>query len=232
MLAEDDVRRQVRVERSQAKAEPRPDAGQRDRGRARVHRQHRLKMLDDVGVQAPHDAQLVGHRPQMRKQLAHRQARFAVLREAEGQGISGSTSVPRRWIGRNALAVVDRELGLGIERVDVREAAGEEDENQMLGPCGMVRPPRRQRMPAVGFGRQGEGRYRPALLGRQAEPGQLQEVTTWRNRGSLHAGPLQRGNENPKGGSAVADRRGFKLLAGPKPALHSLGRPEACPIFH
>src|ERR1700733_6893010 len=40
------------------------------------------------------------------------------------------------------------------------------------------------------------------------------------------------GNENPKGGSAVADRRGFKLLAGPKPALHSLGRPEACPIFH
>src|SRR5580698_7673456 len=82
VLAQNDIRRKIRVERSQAEAEPCPDAGQRDRRRARMHRQHRLKMLDDVGVQAPHDTESVRHAAEMRK----------------GEASRGSTSVPRRWM--------------------------------------------------------------------------------------------------------------------------------------
>jgi hypothetical protein len=36
-----------------------------------------------------------------------------------------------RW---NTLAVIDGELRLGVERVDVREAAGEEDEDELFRP--------------------------------------------------------------------------------------------------
>ncbi len=113
--------------------------GKRDRRRARVHRQHRLKVLDDVGVQAPHDTELVGHAAQMRKQLAHRQARFAVLREAEGRSHQRQHVGPAQMDGRDALPLVDLQARLGIERVDVRETAGEEDEDQMLGPRRMIR---------------------------------------------------------------------------------------------
>ena len=79
-----------------------------------MHRQHRLEVLDDVGVQAAHDAEFVGHVAKMRKELADPQARFAVLRERNGEAIRGSMSLDlRRWTAETLLPCVDRSRGLG-----------------------------------------------------------------------------------------------------------------------
>ena len=186
MLAEDDIRRQIGVERAQAEAEPGPDAGQGDRGRTGVHRQHRLKMLDDVGVQAADHAQFVGHARQMRKQLADRQARLAVTREAERRRHQGEVVDAPQMDGRDAFAVVDRQAGLRIERVDMRKAAGEKDEDELLGPRRVVRPPGCQRMSALQLGRQRERtrKLRPARS--QPKPGQFQKITASRTGQAFH----------------------------------------------
>ena len=83
VLAEHDVRRQIRVERSQPMADPGSQAGQRHRRRPGVHGQHRLEVLDDVGVHRPDHAELVGHRAEAGKQLADQEARLAVALEPE-----------------------------------------------------------------------------------------------------------------------------------------------------
>ena len=61
MLAEHDVGGQVGVERAQTMADPRAQAGHRHGGRARVHRQHSLKMFHDVGMERADHAKFIGH---------------------------------------------------------------------------------------------------------------------------------------------------------------------------
>ena len=72
-----------RIARAEPIAQPGAQGGQRHRGRAGVHRQHRLEMLDDVGVQAADHAQIVGQSGKVRKELADPEARRAALAKPE-----------------------------------------------------------------------------------------------------------------------------------------------------
>ena len=136
VLAQHDVRRQVRVERSQPKAQPGPDAGQGHGGRAGVHRQHRLKVLDDVGVQASQHAELVGHALPS-GETARTSA--SPIRHAAKSGTANPSGAARRFRANGSpRRSCPRRLqaGLRIERVDVREPAREEHEDQCLARAG------------------------------------------------------------------------------------------------
>ncbi len=172
VLAEHDVRGQVLVECPQAVADPGPHAGQRHCGRAGVHCQNRLKMLDDIGMQRPDHAQLVGHATQVRKELADHQARLSawlkLKRRAQERPVAGFVGPePERG---NRLAAVAVQPGLVVERVDMRETTGKKDHDQLPRRRGMMRRPGCEQAPA-------------SLLRRLDQPG----VAT-RNRGGGDCG--------------------------------------------
>ena len=85
---------------------------------------------------------------------------------------SREDGLPRRFSTRPAT------LRFGIERVDVRETAREEDDDQLLGPCRMARPPRREGISAVHGRRERQGPVKPRPAGRDSESCELEKVAT------------------------------------------------------
>jgi hypothetical protein len=128
-----------------------------------------------VAVHRVQHADVVDDSRQPGEQFAHPQATLAML----GELVAGLDEVPLelpRLVqpprGGDFLAVVGDQLGLVVERVDVRRAAGGEQEDHPVGLRGKVRLMRRQRV----------GRP-PRVLGEQ--PGQCQGAESSR-------GPLQK----------------------------------------
>ncbi len=79
-----------------------------------MHRQHRLEVLDDVGVQAAHDTQFIGDPGEVRKDLADPQARLPMPAKAERRA---EQRLIARFIGtqperRHRPAMVARRRGL------------------------------------------------------------------------------------------------------------------------
>src|SRR5260370_33939815 len=97
-------------------------------------------MLDDIGMQAANDAEIVGHRAEARKQLADEEPRFAMLAELKRRAQQRLLACPAQIDGGHDLAMVAFKLGLVIERIDMRDAAGAEDEDQILGLGGDMTP--------------------------------------------------------------------------------------------
>jgi hypothetical protein len=118
-------------------------------------------VLDDVGAEGADDAQLVGHLAQVREQLADLQPRPPAAAEAERRAQQRQPSGAAQVHAGHGAAVVARQARLRVEGVEVRNAAGEEDEDQLAGPRLVVRPPRGEHLPVVQAGGQGEGRVQP-----------------------------------------------------------------------
>ena len=133
-------------ERAQAVAEPRAEARQRHGDRAGVHRQRRLEVLDDVGVHRADHAEVVGTPPRCGNRSLTSSpdwpARCELERRAQQRLLRRRLAQVDRGDG---LAVVGQELRLVVERVDVRQAAGQEDEDEVLGLRREVRAASRAR---------------------------------------------------------------------------------------
>ncbi len=132
--AEHDERRQVLIFSPQPVGEPRADARPRQRGVAAVHQHQRRFVIGNVGVHRADHAQLVGVLPQVREQLADLDAALTILLELE-RGSEGGSRLPlgpQVFVGQ-LLAVVAGQNRLGVERVDVRRTAVQEDVNDVLG---------------------------------------------------------------------------------------------------
>ena len=131
--------RQVLVVGAEAVGEPRAERWAADLGVAGVHHQHRRLVVRDVGVHGADEADVVGAAADVRKQLAHLHAALAVLLERERRleqapGLPFGRDVP----AGQRLPVVLVEHRLGVEAVDLRQAAVHEQEDDVLRPGGVV----------------------------------------------------------------------------------------------
>ena len=105
------------------------------------------------------------------------QAGLAALTEPEGRGQERFRAcLTQCWAG-NRLAGIKFQPGLEVERVDVENAASEENENQLLRPGGSMPGPRRQRMrrsadspPATAAGAASKPAPMPPTVGSQKLP--------------------------------------------------------------
>src|SRR5439155_10348505 len=93
------------------------------------------EMLHDIGVQGPKDAQVVRQVAQPRKDLANQEARFAARRELERRGdeIEALVGFIAERAAEDAFAGIGPKFGFVIEGINVRETAGEEDKDEVLG---------------------------------------------------------------------------------------------------
>ena len=87
-------------------------------------------MVWRIGVQRADDAQIVGARGHVRKQVAHHDAAVAVRLKLERRRHESELGVAT--VGFFALVLGEGRLG--IERIDVRRAAVHEQENHAPGP--------------------------------------------------------------------------------------------------
>ena len=110
-----------------------------------MHGERGLEVLDNVGVQGTQDAQLVGDAGQVRKEITEHQSRLPACLELERRAEQKAAA--------KFLAMIGRELRLGIERIDLRIAAGEKDDDHTLGPGRKMRAPRGERPAAIHLGR-------------------------------------------------------------------------------
>ena len=218
VLGQDHVGRQVGVERAEPVAEPGAEARQRHGGRAGVHGEGCLEMLDDVGVQRADHAQLVGHLAQPHEEIADGQpgsARGLELEAGPQQG-QGFGLVGPQAEGRDRLAVAPPQLELGIEGVDMREPAGQEHHHQLgglgpepggLGPQELRVAQGRGLRPEAGMG---ECEASPAAGGQEGASGQP----------SRHGGIRWRSGTRAPAGSTGRRRRarGPGLATGPRAA--------------
>ena len=129
----------VAVAGAEAVGQPRAERGTPHLGVSGVHHGHRRLVIRDVGVKRANHAHVVDALAEMREQLTDLDAALAVLFERErrlheraGLALRGHRTAGER------LPVVLREHGLGIERIDLREAAIHEEEDDALGPRGMI----------------------------------------------------------------------------------------------
>ncbi len=155
---QDDERRQRQVERAQAVADPRPQAGHRDRDRAGQHAERRRRMAGRIAVDRLQEAKLVRHRADLVEKLADHLAAFAPGAERIRRAQQLLVSLDDR------LVVVPLEHRLVVEGVQVRQATGHEEDDQVLGPRGEVAGPGGQRMPAAQLG----GHRQPAVQAQAA----------------------------------------------------------------
>ncbi len=178
-LAQCHVRRQIGVLGPQPVAQPRSDAWQRNRRRSGVHRQRGLRVLDDIAVQSAQHAQVVGPLAQMRKEFADFEPRFAVMRERKRRRHEGPLLDAANVVAIDRLSLVRLELRFMVERVDVRKAPREKNEDQLLGATRMMSPPRSQRIAPVCLGRKRQRLIKPISRCRQSKPSHLKEPATW-----------------------------------------------------
>ena len=95
-------------------------------------------MVRDVGVHRANHAQIVGVFGDAGKQLANLDAALAVLLERERRAKGRAGLALGREVQRNGLAVVLGELGLRVERVDLRRTTVHKQKNHALGLGGQV----------------------------------------------------------------------------------------------
>ena len=90
-------------------------------------------MLDDVGVQGSDHAEIVGDGLEVGKQFTHHQPGLAAGVELERRPEQGQRFgfVRAQSESGNWLAVAGLQFGLGIERVEMGKATGQENENQL-----------------------------------------------------------------------------------------------------
>src|SRR5262249_23752865 len=87
-----------------------------------------------IGVQRANHAQIVRDAGETGKQLTDLQARPAAATERERRAQKRLGAGFTKGRAENGLAVVLAEARLVVEGIDVRKAASEEDEDQVLGP--------------------------------------------------------------------------------------------------
>ena len=186
---------QVPVHGAEPVGEPRPEAGPAGLLRARLHERDRGVVVDRVGVDAAHDAQVVDHLRRVGQRLRDLGAALAVAREVE---LARRDREARLAGGhrRDALAVADRvgellvehvaELRLPVEGLELAGRAGHEQVDDPLGLGGEVRPgcavlpPPPGERPGAEEAREGGG---PDARGRAAE-----ELATRQMSGALRGG--------------------------------------------
>jgi hypothetical protein len=119
VLAQDDVRRQIGIQRAEAVAEPGSEAGHGDSSGAGVHGEDGLEVLEDVGVERPNDAEVVGDLAEVGEKLADLEAAFAVLLERERRREEGLVGAFAEALATDRLAVVRFQAWLIVEGIDM-----------------------------------------------------------------------------------------------------------------
>ena len=156
VVVQQDVAGQFFVFGPQAIRDPGADAGRRADAAAGVQQQVLLAVQRRFADHAADHAQFVGARGDVRQQIADPQSRLAALLELPQalQPLAAWTGALRTGVGfqLGRLAVPLGQLGLGIERVDVRNAAVHEQKDHVLGPRREMRArrPGFRRRPAAG----------------------------------------------------------------------------------
>jgi hypothetical protein len=142
--------RQVLVLGPQAIQHPGADAGPRLDRVAAVHEHQRRFVVGHLGVHRADDGDVVDVGGGLREDLAHLDAAFTVFLELERRGKRGAgLALGAERFGQR-LAGIFGQGRLGIERIDVRRAAVEEEVDDALGLAGKMRQAGRER--AGGFG--------------------------------------------------------------------------------
>ena len=137
---EDDEAGQVLVFGAQAVGDPRAHRRPRGGDVAGMKQAAGGRVGGVEGVHRADDAEVVGERGEVGQQFADFEAGLAVLSEVKGrrqQAAGGALGAQVDGIG--ALAGVLSQGGLGIEHVDLRRAAGQEQDDVVLRPGGEVR---------------------------------------------------------------------------------------------
>ena len=207
---EHDERGQVRVERAQAVADPRAEARQRDRDRAGVHAQGRGRVAGRVAVDRVQEAEVVDDPADVLEQLADHLAR---TRPAGGT----RRARPGPCACRPVLSWSRLELRLVVERVEVRDPAGHEEDDQVLRLRREVARPRRERVARVRRG----GDREPAIEAQAAGRGEGRGAAEEGSRRFIGSAAM---SWDPVG-RPINPRRGTRSRrAGPAP-----GRPRPRP---
>ena len=135
------ITRHVGVFASQPVGGPRPGAGKSQERESGVDHVIALSVLVDRGGHRSHDGQFVHHASDVGKHRADRDATLPPLLEGEGAGHDVAIVVELRplHLHRHRLAVIERQPGLRIERVDLRDAPRHEAEDHAFGFGRMVR---------------------------------------------------------------------------------------------
>ena len=115
----------------------------------------RAVVLGKLRGHRAHNAQLVGHRADVGKNVADGEAALAVSLERPRRLESGAYVVELRRVdpGRERLAVILVEPRLGVERVHLRHAAIHVEEDDVPGTRLVVRFARRKRRPRFAVNR-------------------------------------------------------------------------------
>ena len=127
-----DERRQVLVEGPQAVADPGAEARPREGDRTRVEAEGRLEVVGVVRVHRADEANVVHDAADVREEVAYHRAALAARLEIEERAKQVLDALRMRPQGRR-LSVKREQLGLGIEGLQMGEAAGQEDEDHPLG---------------------------------------------------------------------------------------------------
>ncbi len=136
----DDERGKVLVLGSQTVREPRADARAGQTGLAAVHQHQRRLVIGNVRVHRADDAEIVGMFAEVGKQLADFHAALAVLLEFERRGKGRSRlAFGAQVFVRQGFSRKPCQGGLGVEGVDMRRPAIQEDMNDVLGLGGKMR---------------------------------------------------------------------------------------------
>lgn len=131
---------QVLVLRAEAVKHPRAEAGPRLHGVAAVHQHERRLVVGHLRIHRAHHRDVVGELCGAGKDLADFEAALAAALELEGRGkCRARLAFGEEVLAGQLLAGVFGERGLWIECVHVRRPAIEEEVNDALGSCAVVR---------------------------------------------------------------------------------------------
>jgi hypothetical protein len=131
-------------------------------------------MIGDVGVHRANHADVVDAVPHVREDLADFDPALAPLPKRERRLERGARATLGLQVQRHRLAVHPRQFGLGVERVDLRGPAIQEDVDDPLGPGLKLRCLGQERIdraigPADGSGEQ-------ARIGHESAQGERAET--------------------------------------------------------
>ena len=207
--------RQVRVERAQAVAEPDAEARHRHGGRAGVHRQHGLEVLDDVGVQRR------GSRRARRPSSPRCGNSSLTIRPDSAARREPERRAQQRLLARAAqvaaatdLAVVGLvSFGLGSNVSTCENPPVRKTTIRLLRPGLEVRGPGREQAAAVRLGRQRQRRVQPAPPAARPQAGRrpAQELAPAESRQGFPSPTLDFVGEGLGAGEGARDVRFFVL---------------------
>ena len=157
--ANDDKARQVAVLGPQPVRHPRAQRREAGEGLSAVVIEVRLGVLHELDGHRADDGQAVGLPADVREQVADRNAAFTVMVELPRAGEDVAVLVEHRPLGgeRHRLAGFFGQARLGVERVDLGDAAGHIAKDDVLDLGRMMRKLRGERVGGFRFGRAGVG---------------------------------------------------------------------------